>query len=97
MSSIDDPLSEKYIIGDIGDSVHINDTVLQKIRSFDEARRVECENCIAEKSCRGNCPVRTMRLGKEDYFVNELCIMQTRLLINKVLNLHLIKEELPES
>ncbi len=97
VSSLDDPLSEKYIIGDIDDSVHINYAILQRIRSFDESGRVECENCIAEKSCRGNCPVRTMRLGKEDYFVNELCIMQTRLLINRVLNLHLIKEELPES
>lgn len=97
VSSLDDPLSKKFIIGSIDDNVSINDTILHSIRSFDEASRIECESCIAEKSCRGNCPVRTMRLGKEDYYVNELCIMQTGLLISKVLNLHLIKDELPES
>ena len=93
VSSLDDPLSKKFIIGDIGDTITINDDRLQNIRSYDEANRVECKNCIAEKSCRGNCPVRTMRLGNEDLFINELCIMQTKLLINRVFELHKNKEE----
>lgn len=93
VSSLDDPLADKYIIGNIeNDNVNINNDILQRIRDFDEIDRVECQNCIAEKSCRGNCPVRTMRFGTDNLFINELCIMQTKLLIHKISYLHKIKE-----
>ena len=96
VSSVDDPLSKYYIIGNICDEgVVINEKKLDAIRQFDEGNRVECVNCIAEKSCRGNCPVRTMRMGSNGtYYINELCIMQTKLLLNKVKNLHKKKEEI---
>ena len=96
VSSSDDPLANKYIIGNIdNDKVNINEDNIQRIRDFDQINRVECQNCIAEKSCRGNCPVRTMRFGTDNLFINELCIMQTKLLINKILYLHKIKERKP--
>ena len=96
VSSVDDPLSKYYIIGSISDEgVVINEKKLDAIRQFDEGNRVECVNCIAEKSCRGNCPVRTMRMGSNGtYYINELCIMQTKLLLNKVKDLHKKKEEI---
>lgn len=96
VSSVDDPLSKYYIIGNISDKgIVIDEKKINSIRKFDEGNRIECINCIAEKSCRGNCPVRTMRMGSNGtYYINELCIMQTKLLINRVKNLHKTKEEL---
>lgn len=90
VSSLKDPLSNLFIIGDISNGrVNIDAKKLSNIRKYDEVERLECINCISNKSCRGNCPVRTLRFqNKGDKYINELCIMQTYLLGKQIISLH---------
>lgn len=94
VSSLRDPLSNFFIIGDISNGqVNIDAEKLSKIREYDEMVRLECLNCISNKSCRGNCPARTMRFRNAgDKFINELCIMQTKLFGYQITTLHEKKE-----
>lgn len=90
VSSLHDPLSEIFIIGDISEGrVRLDVERLSKIRKYDEDVRVECLNCISHKSCRGNCPVRTLRFQNSgEKYINELCVMQTKLLCHHIALLH---------
>ena len=90
VSSLQDPLSDLFIIGKISDGrVNINEKKLSNIRKYDEDVRIECLNCISNKSCRGNCPVRTLRLIKRgNEYINELCVLQTKLFGYQVAVLH---------
>lgn len=94
VSSVEDPLSKSFIIGNIAEGhVYVNSEKVSKIRKYDEDVRLECLNCISQKSCRGNCPVRTMRFQKKgESYINELCIMQTKLLRHHLTLLHEKKE-----
>ena len=94
VSSFQDPLADFFIIGEISDGrVNINAKKLSLIRQYDEEVRLECSNCISNKSCRGNCPIRTKRFQKAgDEYLNELCIMQTKLFVYQVALFHERKE-----
>ena len=94
VSSLQDSLADFFILGEISDGrVNINAEKLSAIRQYDEEVRLECLNCISNKSCRGNCPVRTKRFQKAGYaYLNELCIMQTKLFVYQVALFHEMKE-----
>lgn len=95
VSSTQDPLADLFIIGNISNGrVNINKEKVSRVREYDEIERIECQNCISKKSCRGNCPARTIRFQNSgEEFINELCIMQTRILLDKLKELHSTSEQ----
>lgn len=91
VSDLSDPLSKIFIIGNVSeDQISINKKRLYEVRQRGVNKQIECHYCIAEKSCRGNCPTRAIRNSEdtEHFLINELCIMQTRLFLHNLTQLH---------
>ena len=91
VSDLSDPLSKIFIIGNVSDdNISINEKKLYEVRQRGVNKHIECHYCIAEKSCRGNCPTRAIRNSEdtEHFLINELCIMQTRLFLHNLTQLH---------
>ncbi len=86
-----DSLSDLFLIGQIKDGkVLIDEERVRRIQEKGHKKNPECKFCIAERSCRGNCLTRTLRSNKtpEHFLLNQLCIMQTRLVIDNMETLH---------
>lgn len=91
VSDDSDPLSVFFIIGQAEKGyVKIYDEKVKRIQGMGRKKNPECEYCIAEHSCRGNCLTRTLRSNEEpqQFLLNQLCIMQTRLVIDNMKTLH---------
>lgn len=91
VSDESDQLSTFFIIGQIENGkVKIDDEKVKRIQGIGRKKNPECEYCIAEHSCRGNCLTRTLRSNKElqRFLLNQLCVMQTRLVIDNMETLH---------
>ncbi len=97
VSDYSDPLSEIFIIGKVTeDTISIDKRKLFEVRQRGIKQHPECYFCVAEKSCRGNCPTRAIRYSndKDQFLINELCIMQTRLFLHNLSQLHSDLEKL---
>lgn len=91
VSDPDDALSKYLIIGYIKDNkVVLNEDKISYIQRYGRRINPECRICIAQKSCRGNCLTRTMRANEtaDEFLINDLCVMQTRLFIDNMKTLH---------
>lgn len=91
VSDYSDPLSEIFIIGKVSNNtIAIDPQKLFDVRQRGVKQHPECHYCVAEKSCRGNCLTRSIRYSddKDHFLVNELCIMQTRLFLHNLIQLH---------
>lgn len=81
-------------IGSCKEKVHIDMIKVSKLRSKVTDLPLECKNCIAEKSCRGGCITRMSNTeDKNDFRVSDMCIMQTRMFMQSLLNFHSSVEE----
>ena len=92
VSDDSDALSDFFIIGNINEGkVLIDENKVKRIQGMGKKTHPECEYCIAERSCRGNCLTRTLRSNNtpEQFLLNQLCIMQTRQVIDNMETLHL--------
>lgn len=91
VSTLNDPLSELFIIGRCdNNNVIIDKDKLYKIRRKGRSRNIECQFCIAESACRGNCLSHSIRYSENNniFMVNSLCMMQTNLFLHKLRKLH---------
>lgn len=96
VSNKQDSLSPLFFIGNCKQDTVIDKVRLTQIRKRGLQENIECQYCIAQKSCRGGCLTRMIKNHENfnEFRIQLPCLMQTSMFVENILDYHSAAERI---